>query len=349
MLTMNLKRLKRIEYRESLLKQLLGINVINIDFREERSCHNRLLFLDICNVILKHFSRKFFRDHFFQHYLSMFRDPVANIRLRFVSMLPLVRRTLRSPLDAIYIQKLLDIIEPLMTRDLAPDVMVSMNHITAKFGPFDNRYIPHTETDFDPGDVDFGMIPRKSFIKRSKSEGSITDLYLFEAAQEIIEPLSEKDDREREEEEMKLLFEIPAADWNSKRQPYDAHRLRKYNSSKKANDIPKNTSKVNVISKKVVIAPSLANPSASTTSAKSLPSSAASSPISGQYASSTRPRRLTSSGSGEQSPFATSLLTSDVKQMESDLARASTGMTKILPKPNTLLTKSFPKVDSSKG
>jgi hypothetical protein len=220
-LTMYLKRLKRIEYRESLLKQLLGNIMFDADFREERSCHRRILFLDICNVILSHFSRKFFRDHFYDHYLAFSRDPVANIRLRFIAMLPTVRRTLRQPLDAIYIQKLSDSIEPLMSRDTAPDVIVLMNHVQAIYGPFDSRFVPQSA---NAEDSDFGMhIGKKSVVKRSISASSLTDVYLLKSPEQII-AATEKEDKEREEEEAKISFEIPGPDWGSKKSNHDAHR-----------------------------------------------------------------------------------------------------------------------------
>ncbi|KAI8923759.1 armadillo-type protein [Entophlyctis helioformis] len=162
-LVLFMRKLKRVEHRETILKQLL-------DVKDDRSCHQRILFFNICENILRVFSRKFFRDHVFHHYLGLSRDAVPNIRQRFIQLLPLVRRTLRHPampstapsgptasqrgasagqaltsssssqppsMDAQILQKLMDATEPLLTRDADGDVMLAMNHLIATYGPLD--------------------------------------------------------------------------------------------------------------------------------------------------------------------------------------------------------------------
>jgi hypothetical protein len=168
-------------------------------------------------MILKKFSKKFFREHFFQAYLLYAKDPVANIRLRFVSMLVNVRQCLRNQLDAIFIQKLVEAIEPI-NRDSSSDILHILNEIILKNGPLDSRFISQfPETDYSD---DFAMISPQSANKplaRISSVISITDKYLlFDNVQMITVP--EKFDKLREEEESKLSFDVPGDNWNPKKQ-----------------------------------------------------------------------------------------------------------------------------------
>nr|KAJ3420002.1 Serine/threonine-protein phosphatase 4 regulatory subunit 4 [Polyrhizophydium stewartii] len=241
-LVLFLRRIKRVEHREMILKQLL-------DLKEERSCHLRILFLDICEAILITFSRKFFREHLFHHYLGLSRDPVPNIRLRFISIIPLARRTIRLPLDAQILQKLIDATEPLLTRDSDGDVMLAMSHMFAQHGPLDgDKYgekgagqgaaapggssAPHQSPsakqsgkgDFGGnaigigvlGDAGGGVGTLDGAARRSSSLSSLTDAYLFEHA-DVQDMASEAADRAKEEEESRLLFEQMGTDWVAKR------------------------------------------------------------------------------------------------------------------------------------
>ncbi|KAL2913564.1 Serine/threonine-protein phosphatase 4 regulatory subunit 4 [Polyrhizophydium stewartii] len=261
-LVLFLRRIKRVEHREMILKQLLGKPIASIarnqhcnahkqpaDLKEERSCHLRILFLDICEAILITFSRKFFREHLFHHYLGLSRDPVPNIRLRFISIIPLARRTIRLPLDAQILQKLIDATEPLLTRDSDGDVMLAMSHMFAQHGPLDgDKYgekgagqgaaapggssAPHQSPsakqsgkgDFGGnaigigvlGDAGGGVGTLDGAARRSSSLSSLTDAYLFEHA-DVQDMASEAADRAKEEEESRLLFEQMGTDWVAKR------------------------------------------------------------------------------------------------------------------------------------
>eukprot|EP00842_Homolaphlyctis_polyrhiza_P001898 jgi/Hompol1/2709/HPOL_003014-RA len=190
-----LRKLKRVEHRELILKQL-------IETKEDRSYHQRIMFLDICEAILAQFSRKFFRDHIFHHYLGLSRDPVANIRLRFVSMIPMVRRTIRLPMDAALLQKLLDVIDPLLARDSDGDVMSAMSRVLAKFGSLEGD-----------GFSDKAI----SLIASSMGKSVGTDPFNMFGTEDTGGMANEAADRIKEEEESKLLFEQMGTDWSAKR------------------------------------------------------------------------------------------------------------------------------------
>ncbi|KAH6602287.1 hypothetical protein BASA61_001272 [Batrachochytrium salamandrivorans] len=245
-----LRKIKRLEHRETILRQL-------IELKESRSCHQRILFLTLCETILNVFSRKFFRDHIFYHYLGLSRDSVANIRLRFCSLVPLVRCTLRTPLDMPILQKLIDATDSLATRDTDKDVMVAMKHILIQFGPLDGKEFNGklTSAASTSQDVDINQgqlsssnplmrvattqpssslgggslnqmdttVPHSQRDCRSMSASSLTDNYLVGSASEQC-LLFESDDKIKEEEEVKLLFEQMCTEWIGKRR--DPHELR---------------------------------------------------------------------------------------------------------------------------
>ncbi|KAJ1370869.1 hypothetical protein KIN20_032689 [Parelaphostrongylus tenuis] len=80
---------KREETIEFLKKEVAG----------HPSCYRRMLYLDIVELVLKLFSRKFFIHYFLDRLLSLTSDKVSNIRLRTVRLLALVKRHLILPDD----------------------------------------------------------------------------------------------------------------------------------------------------------------------------------------------------------------------------------------------------------
>jgi hypothetical protein len=182
-----------------------------------------MLFLEICAIILRKFSKRFFRDYFMTPFLGMARDPIANIRWRVVSLLPFARRTIRIPTDVAFLQKLMnDVVEPLLSRDTAKDVMSHMSKILATHGPLDSNFMPSTPD--NPHLVTQGM-------KKSASSVSLTASYL--PLDFTIPFYSDIVDKSREEEEQKLLFELGTnIDWSKRKTEID-FKLRKTQAIKK--------------------------------------------------------------------------------------------------------------------
>lgn len=131
-------------------------------------------------------------------------------------MVPKVRNTLRKQLDAIMIQKLVDAVEPLLFRENSRDVSLEMNRMLAKYGPFDGRFKGFSS---EADELDFGMNMMESpstNLKKTSSVISITDQYLLFTHEEARE-VSEKADKEMEDDEAKLILELPVDNWNQKR------------------------------------------------------------------------------------------------------------------------------------
>ena len=202
------------------------------DFKEERNYYRRFIFLEICQVILTTFSKKFFRDHFVHHYLGLSRDPVANIRLKFIELLPLVRKTIRMPTDSQLLQKLFDATEPLLARDSDSDVMLAMSQMLARFGPLDGdgfgdrTYMPHSKLSlkdeelvpYSKNKTAMLSIARDSddHLKKIDSKSSITDEYFFKHP-EASHMGSDTIDKAREDEEKRLMFDQINTEWVVKR------------------------------------------------------------------------------------------------------------------------------------
>lgn len=199
--------LTRLDQRDHILKKLIGrffvhpiclltYTMQNPGLKDSPNYHNRMLFLDVIDQILTICSKKFFRDTLFHDYLEVAHDPVANVRLRFVSMLRRVRRTLRLPTDTALLQKMTDATEPLLTRDLDRDVVQATGEVFADLGLFglgpddSGMSLPQVEAGF--------KVPKES----TTSLESLTDVYLENSD---IPEIDDKTDKSREEEEHSLL------------------------------------------------------------------------------------------------------------------------------------------------
>ncbi|KAE9547727.1 hypothetical protein FO519_009061 [Halicephalobus sp. NKZ332] len=66
---------------------------------KHESCHRRRILLDIVPMLLQHFSRSFFKQHFLEAVLKLNDDPVSNIRLQLCRMMPRIKMSLLFPED----------------------------------------------------------------------------------------------------------------------------------------------------------------------------------------------------------------------------------------------------------
>ncbi|KAJ3227987.1 Serine/threonine-protein phosphatase 4 regulatory subunit 4, partial [Clydaea vesicula] len=101
-----LKKIKRIEHREQILRHLK-------EFKNAHGYQQRLHFLDICANILEHFSKKFFKILFFQDCLELAKDKIVNVKIRFLSLIPHLNETLNFPQDINLFSKLLETLKML--------------------------------------------------------------------------------------------------------------------------------------------------------------------------------------------------------------------------------------------
>ncbi|XP_021947193.2 serine/threonine-protein phosphatase 4 regulatory subunit 4 [Folsomia candida] len=95
-----LRHCRRSHQREEIRRR------IKEGFAQGRSVHDRMLFLFMSKKIMEIFSRKYYRDHFFESTLLMTDDNIPNIRLKAVNMMPDLKGVLQMSEDATLLKKL---------------------------------------------------------------------------------------------------------------------------------------------------------------------------------------------------------------------------------------------------
>lgn len=179
------------------------------------------------------FSQKFFRNNFFYGYLGMSRDMVPNIRIRYVSILPLVRHIFKLPGESSFLTKLIDATEPLATQDADGDVRKALTNFYSIFGLLNSPNcckIPAKDTS--------GVVTKDSFgldtladpnHSRKTSSDSESDWYLVQK-QNLENLASDEIDKEKEDLEFKQQFFL-----------LDPNRKRAFVPAKKGDTIKKIT------------------------------------------------------------------------------------------------------------
>jgi serine/threonine-protein phosphatase 4 regulatory subunit 4 len=105
------RHLRKADQRSAVVDRL------NRECAQCNGCHNRLLYLDLCTIILTVFSRSFFKQHFFSPALALGNDSVVNVRLRLCHLLPALKTTLKLPGDRALLQDLDATVRWLLSRE----------------------------------------------------------------------------------------------------------------------------------------------------------------------------------------------------------------------------------------
>lgn len=200
-LVLHLRQFKKGDQQEFLLRQLLGKIELIREIKDDKSFFVRILFFDICHEVLIVFSQRFFRSYFFISYLSLSRDLIPNIRLRFIALLPLVRYSLNHPDDLVLLSKLIEVAETLL-RDPDDEVAEAMASFVKIHGDLSSEDCCSKQA--KSGD-DFGLMSLKITLKKARSSGSLTDRYLFEAPR-WNDKFSAEEELVKEEHEQSLAF-----------------------------------------------------------------------------------------------------------------------------------------------
>ncbi|CAI9734861.1 serine/threonine-protein phosphatase 4 regulatory subunit 4-like isoform X7 [Octopus vulgaris] len=115
-----LRTLKKAEYREQLINKLTEeLSVGN--------CYFRSLFLDVCSISLDIYSKSFFKEKLFDNALSLYCDPVPNIRLKLCRFIPCMKQTLNLPEDDARLSDLCNVVSKILRSDKDPDVLSFAN------------------------------------------------------------------------------------------------------------------------------------------------------------------------------------------------------------------------------
>lgn len=76
------------------------------DYARGRSYWDRILFVNLASAMANVFSRRFFKDHFFDAIMDMAADSVPNVRMKMCSLCPILKRMIKLPDDAPLLKKL---------------------------------------------------------------------------------------------------------------------------------------------------------------------------------------------------------------------------------------------------
>ncbi|XP_078675204.1 serine/threonine-protein phosphatase 4 regulatory subunit 4-like isoform X2 [Branchiostoma floridae x Branchiostoma belcheri] len=111
---------RRQEHRQELICRLI-----------EALCHAnkyqlRMLFVDVCCDVMELFSRRFFKEYFFEFVLNLAHDPVANVRLKLCSLLPRLKTQIKLPGDRQLLQQLEHCVRRLLSHERDRDVAAAI-------------------------------------------------------------------------------------------------------------------------------------------------------------------------------------------------------------------------------
>eukprot|EP01137_Pigoraptor_chileana_P003815 Opistho-2@44557 len=100
---------RKADQRREMCRRILT------EFGKSNSSWNRSLFVDICRSVCDTFSRKFFKETFYEHYLDIGKDVVPNLRIKMCPLLPMMKSMLRLPADRNLVSKFNQTVDALMT------------------------------------------------------------------------------------------------------------------------------------------------------------------------------------------------------------------------------------------
>ncbi|XP_071963727.1 serine/threonine-protein phosphatase 4 regulatory subunit 4-like [Antedon mediterranea] len=87
-----------------------------------KSCTYRMLFIDVCQDIMEFFSKAYFKDNLYEFVLELAEDPVPNVRLKFCTILPMLKSQMKLPKDRQMLQDLEYMARKLMLQENDRDV-----------------------------------------------------------------------------------------------------------------------------------------------------------------------------------------------------------------------------------
>ena len=70
-----------------------------LEFSVDKNCYKRIMFVEICRLIMQLYSKNFFKMYFYQSIIKLAQDPVVNVRISFIKILPDLKRIWRLQND----------------------------------------------------------------------------------------------------------------------------------------------------------------------------------------------------------------------------------------------------------
>ncbi|XP_017788028.1 PREDICTED: serine/threonine-protein phosphatase 4 regulatory subunit 4-like [Habropoda laboriosa] len=130
LLRYNMKPMQRVELRSKLYSELAN----------SPNCYVRMMFVRIMIEALEIFSSVYFKEHFYSTLLNLAEDPVANIRMKVVSLLPQLKCQLRIPADKKLLTELEATIAHLINSEKDRDVLAVLANVIKKLDDIELKY-----------------------------------------------------------------------------------------------------------------------------------------------------------------------------------------------------------------
>lgn len=102
------------------------------DYAHAKPYWQRLVFADICQHTVRKFSTKFFKEYIFDLCLELLHDPVPNVKVHVVSLLPSLKQIIKLPEDVEQLERLNNAMSNLMT-DNDRDVSLAARAVHESF------------------------------------------------------------------------------------------------------------------------------------------------------------------------------------------------------------------------
>lgn len=115
-------------------------NRIFTDIANNPDCYVRMMFVRMMIEALEIFSSVYFKEHFFNVLLNLAEDPIANIRMKVVSLLPQLKSQLWIPTDKKLLTLLESIVRHLVNNEKDKDVLLILKSVTQKLDEIDVKY-----------------------------------------------------------------------------------------------------------------------------------------------------------------------------------------------------------------
>ena len=95
---------------------------IQSEMASAKSCRTRMMFIHLCEMSISLFSKTYFKAHFFDSFLALAGDKVANVRLKLCEMLPKLKSLLVLPSDKAHLLKLDGTVKAMLESEADKDV-----------------------------------------------------------------------------------------------------------------------------------------------------------------------------------------------------------------------------------
>ncbi|XP_046821338.1 serine/threonine-protein phosphatase 4 regulatory subunit 4-like isoform X4 [Vespa crabro] len=129
-----------LRYNTKLMQRAELRNRINVELANNPDCYVRMMFVRMMVEALAMYSSTYFKEHFFTILLNLTEDSVANIRLKVVSLLPILKSQLWIPADKKLLTALEATVRHLLTNEKDKDVIATLTSVVQKLEQTDVRY-----------------------------------------------------------------------------------------------------------------------------------------------------------------------------------------------------------------